>query len=82
MEIKLSHMPYNIPLSSKLANYKTENIYNTLILNDKFDIYINGDYIKVLYCNKSTNLKTKSVCEVSKNSNDDFDKKIYNDIIS
>ena len=40
MRIKLSNLHHNIPLSSKLVNYKTEDICDVLLFDDNFDIYI------------------------------------------
>lgn len=80
--ISMNDVWKNIALSSKLANYKTEDLFDIKITWSKYDIVVSGDIISVLSDSLVDDWRTKVLIkELSKKSNNNVDQKTYKSIV-
>ena len=79
--ISMNDVWKNIALSSRLANYKTEDLFDVKISWDKYDIYIDRDIMAIFSDKLDSSARHKKISELSKKSDDPIDQKTYQSVI-
>lgn len=80
-KILLKDVWTNITLSSKLINNDTEEVYDTLICGDKYDVYIDWDFMTIFSDGLDDLGRYKKMSELSKKSTNIVDQNTYQSVI-